>query len=84
MSKPFYSILLLSVILAAPGIASAKLKVMTSGGFSPALHDLLPEFERQTGIEVATLSGASQGKGPDTIGAQLRARAQVDRKDSTP
>jgi molybdate transport system substrate-binding protein len=78
MNKPFYTILLLAVILFMAGGASAQLKVMTSGGFSPALHDLLPEFERQTGIQVTTSSGASQGKGPDTIGAQLRAGATVD------
>jgi molybdate transport system substrate-binding protein len=78
MSKPLYRILLFVAILAAPGLSSAQLKVMTSGGFSPALHDLLPEFERQTGIQVTTSSGASQGKGPDTIGAKLRAGATVD------
>ena len=32
---------------------------------------MLPEFERSTGIKVTTLSGASQGSGPETIAAQL-------------
>jgi hypothetical protein len=32
---------------------------------------LLPEFERTSGIKVATGSGASQGTGPQTIAAQL-------------
>ena len=45
--------------------------VLISGGFSGAYEQLLPEFERTTGIKVATGSGASQGAGPQTIAAQL-------------
>src|SRR5271167_2964151 len=44
---------------------------LISGGFSGAYHELLPEFERASGIKVATGSGASQGTGPQTIAAQL-------------
>jgi molybdate transport system substrate-binding protein len=47
------------------------LDVLISGGFSGAYERLLPEFKRTTGIEVTTGSGASQGKGPQTIAAQL-------------
>jgi molybdate transport system substrate-binding protein len=39
----------------------AELNVMISGGFSLAYRGLLPEFERSTGIAVATASAASQG-----------------------
>jgi molybdate transport system substrate-binding protein len=53
-------------------------KVMISGGFSSAYRDVLPEFERSTGITVTTLSGASQGKGPETIAAQLARGVAVD------
>ena len=49
----------------------AQLKVIISGGFSASYRQLLPEFESSTGITVTTLSGASQGKGPETIAAQL-------------
>jgi molybdate transport system substrate-binding protein len=45
--------------------------VIISGGFSGPYRQLLPELERSTGISVTTLSGASQGKGPETIAAQL-------------
>ena len=70
---------LLSVFLAAsPGNAMEKLTVMISGGFSLAYHQVLPEFERNTGITVTTLSGASQGTGPKTIKSQLEAGADVD------
>src|SRR5262249_10940915 len=40
-------------------------------GFSGAYEQLLPEFERSSGIKVTTGSGASQGAGPQTIAAQL-------------
>ena len=56
----------------------AQLKVMISGGFSGAYRQLLPEFEKSTGIRVTTLSGASQGSGPLTIGAQLGRGVPVD------
>jgi molybdate transport system substrate-binding protein len=49
----------------------ALVNVLISDGFSGAYEELLPEFERATGIKVATGSGASQGTGPQTIAAQL-------------
>ncbi len=49
----------------------ARLTVIISGGFSVSYQELLPGFEASSGIGVATLSGASQGKGPETIAAQL-------------
>ena len=58
--------------------AMEKLTVMISGGFSPAYHEVLPQFERDTGIAVTTLSGASQGTGPKTIKSQLEQGAEVD------
>lgn len=54
------------------------MKVIISGGFSASYRELLPEFERSTGIAVTTLSGASQGKGPETIAAQLGRGVAVD------
>jgi molybdate transport system substrate-binding protein len=50
----------------------AQLNVITSGGFAAAFQKLQPEFEKSTGIKVTVTRGASQGSGPDTIGAQLR------------
>jgi len=55
-----------------------QLKVIISGGFSTSYRQLLPEFEGSTGISVTTLSGASQGKGPETIAAQLGRGVAVD------
>lgn len=65
-------------LAASPGNAMEKLTVMISGGFSLAYRQVLPEFERSTGIAVTTLSGASQGTGPKTIKSQLEQGAEVD------
>jgi len=67
----------IAALLAYPTVAGAQLKVMISGGFSTAYRQALPEFEK-TGIKVTTLSGASQGKGPETIAAQLARGVPVD------
>jgi molybdate transport system substrate-binding protein len=66
------------VLAASEADAMEKLTVMISGGFSPAYHQVLPEFERSAGITVTTLSGASQGTGPKTIKSQLEQGADVD------
>ena len=58
--------------------AMAQLTVMISGGFNGPYQKLLPQFEKDTGITVTTLSGASQGSGPKTIKAQLATGVHVD------
>ena len=65
------SFVILTTALFWPVAASAQLHVLISGGFSGAYEKLLPEFERTSRIKVTTGSGASQGTGPQTIGAQL-------------
>ena len=57
---------------------SVRLSVLISGGFSGAYEQLLPEFERMSGIRVTTGSGASQGAGPQTIAAQLARGVPAD------
>src|ERR671927_1759012 len=64
--------------LLMPVAATAQVKVIISGGFSGAYEQLLPEFERASGIKVTTGSGASQGTGPQTIGAQLARGVPAD------
>ena len=56
----------------------AELKVIISGGFSGPYEQLVPQFERTTGISVATGSGSSQGTGPQTIAAQLARGVPAD------
>jgi molybdate transport system substrate-binding protein len=63
---------------ASPGNAMEKLTVMMSGGFSLAYRQVLPEFERNTGIAVNTLSVASQETSPNTIKSQLEQGTDID------
>ena len=59
-------------------MCSGAVNVLISGGFSSAYEQLLPEFERTSGIKVTTGSGASQGAGPQTIAAQLARGVSAD------
>jgi molybdate transport system substrate-binding protein len=61
----FVSVLVaaLATVMATPIPARAQLRVIISGGFSTAYRQVLPEFERSTGITVTTLSGSSQERG---------------------
>ena len=52
--------------------------MLISGGFSGPYEHLVPEFERTTGMMVATGSGSSQGTGPQTIAAQLARGVPAD------
>lgn len=70
--------LLLAGCALAAGAAQAQVKVLMSGGFSSAYQQVLPEFEKSTGITVLTGSGASQGTGPLTIAAQLQRGVAAD------
>jgi len=54
------------------------MNVIISGGFSGPYEELVPQFERATGITIATGSGSSQGKGPQTIAAQLARGVPAD------
>src|ERR1700751_577519 len=65
-------------LLALPNPSMAQVKVLISGGFSSAYNQVLPEFERTTGITVNTGSGASQGTGQQTIAAQLQRGIAAD------
>ena len=65
-------ILAITMVFALPTALVAQVRVLMSGGFSAAYQELLPEFEKSTGITVTTARGASQGDGPTTIGTELR------------
>ena len=72
-----YLLLCLSALFFSAS-AMAQLEVIISGGFSGPYKQMLPEFEKTTGIKVITKSGASQGSGPKTIKAQLAAGVTAD------
>ena len=72
-----YLLLCLSALFFSAS-AMAQLEVIISGGFSGPYKQMLPEFEKTTGIKVVTKSGASQGSGPKTIKAQLATGVTAD------
>jgi molybdate transport system substrate-binding protein len=68
----------ITLVFALPASLPAQVTVLMSGGFSAAYQELLPQFEKSTGITVTTVRGASQGDGPTTISAQLRRGLPAD------
>ena len=70
--------LLLAIAFLSPTPSFGQLNVITSVGFAAAYNELAPVFQKSSGITVSTKRFASQGNGPDTILAQLRAGAAAD------
>ncbi|MBC9178751.1 hypothetical protein [Pseudoroseomonas ludipueritiae] len=79
-----FALVLTGAILAFSGAARAETTVMTSGGFSLAYQELLPEFERTIGAKAVTISGASQSTGPTNIKAALFERFLIYGFDKLP
>lgn len=69
---------LVVVAVGFPAASFAQVKVILSNGFGAAYREALPDFEKSSGIKVTTATGASQGNGPNTIGAQLRRGETAD------
>ena len=67
-----------AVVLATAAVAADELKVVTSGAFTPALLELLPEFQTQTHHTVSTAFGGSMGSAPDTIPNRLARGEPID------
>ena len=68
----------ITLAFASPASLPAQVAVLMSGGFFAAYQELLPQFEKGTGMSVTTARGPSQGDGPTTIGAQLRRGVSAD------
>lgn len=56
----------------------ATLQVVCSGGFSAALKELAPEFERASGTKLAIGAGPSMGNTPNAIPLRLRRGEPID------
>jgi molybdate transport system substrate-binding protein len=67
-----------SLLLIPPRTTGAELKVMTSGGFTAAYRELVPEFERRTGHKIVTAYGASMGNAADSIPNRLQRGEAAD------
>src|SRR5437868_8528932 len=64
-------LVVLCLLLAAPSASADDIKVMTSGAFTAALLELVPQFERTTHHKVITVFGASMGGADDSIPVRL-------------
>jgi molybdate transport system substrate-binding protein len=71
MSRIASSAARLILALAATIAQGAEIHVMTSGGFTAALNELAPRYERETGDKLAIVYGASMGATPTAIPARL-------------
>ncbi len=71
-------ILAVTVLLLLPAASFAQIKVIASGGFRAVYAEILPEFERATGIKVTTTTGQSLGDSPTSIRSQLRRGETAD------
>jgi molybdate transport system substrate-binding protein len=72
------AVILVSILLIAGLASAAEVKVATSGGFSAALKELAPEFERATGNKIVFIFGPSMGNTPEAIPARLQRGEAVD------
>jgi len=68
----------LAACASAPPAPPTEIRVMTSGGFTAAFKELVPQFERATGHKVIAAYGASQGGAPDSIPSRLARGEPVD------
>jgi molybdate transport system substrate-binding protein len=66
------------VFLAASPVQAADLTVMTSGGFTAALKQLAPAYERETGNHLTLVFGPSMGVDPTAIPARLARHEKAD------
>lgn len=59
-------------------LSAEEIKVMTSGAFTAAYLELVPQFERATKYKVVTSYGASMGTAPDSIPMRMKRGEAVD------
>jgi ABC-type molybdate transport system substrate-binding protein len=57
LRSPHMFIFAVMMVAALPSASPAQVRVLISGGFSAAYQELLPQFEKSTGITVTTAPG---------------------------
>jgi molybdate transport system substrate-binding protein len=67
----------ISLLLSVAAFAD-EVRVITSGAFTAACLQLVPEFERTTHHKIVTTFGASMGTGPNTIPSRLQRGEPAD------
>jgi molybdate transport system substrate-binding protein len=69
---------LFCTLLAATGARAAEIKVVTSGGFTAAFLELVPQYERATHDHLVTEFGPSMGTTHDAIPVRLERGEAID------
>jgi molybdate transport system substrate-binding protein len=67
-----------AILLVAAAAAADEIRVVTSGAFTAAYLELVPQFERATGHTVVTAFGASIGPAPEAIPNRLQRGEPID------
>ncbi len=67
-----------SILLFAGTACGSKIRVFTSGAFTAAYLEIIPEFERATQNKIVTAYGASMGNAPDSIPMRLQRGEPAD------
>jgi ABC-type molybdate transport system substrate-binding protein len=71
-------VLVAVALLVAIAASAQEVHVVTSGGFTEAYKQLVPQFERDTHIHVVSAFGASMGATPDAIPNRLSRGEPID------
>jgi molybdate transport system substrate-binding protein len=72
------AVLLAAALLLHGAAQAADIRVMTSGAFTSALKEIIPDYERASGHKVLAAFGASMGNAPDSIPSRLERGEPVD------
>jgi molybdate transport system substrate-binding protein len=64
-------------LVAGPAWAD-EIRIITSGAFTAAYQQLVPEFEKSSRHTIVTMFGASMGSAPDTIPSRLQRGESAD------
>ena len=67
-----------AILLFAVAASAEEVRVMTSGAFTAAYLELVPQFEQATHNTIVSAFGASMGDSPDAIPSRLRRGEPVD------
>jgi molybdate transport system substrate-binding protein len=68
----------LALLFCLGAASGAEIRVMTSGAFTAAYKELVPQFERSSQNKIVTSYGASMGNAPDSIPMRLERGEPVD------
>jgi len=79
MTRCLTPLLALCLLTAGAGAAAdEEIRVMSSGGFTAAYLELVPQFERASQRKIVTAFGASMGDAPDSIPSRLQRGEPAD------